>query len=142
MRACGPEQPSQRLWLGIQPSHCWKDSIQRWPRKENTCGKDHPTGRVFSFLGFQGGREAFGYDQNYSPLAGQALLCVSSVTVQGQGRADRWQPAQGTLESHPGSSLLKNLKKRRASINTSLDEKVMFRVSASFAERWAKVRVA
>lgn len=45
--------------------------------KTNTCGKDYPTGRVFSSLGFQGKREAFGYDQNYSPLAGQARLCFA-----------------------------------------------------------------
>lgn len=54
--------------------------------KTNTCGKDYPTGRVFSFLGFQGKREAFGYDQNYSPLAGQARLCFALAWLLYKGK--------------------------------------------------------
>lgn len=54
--------------------------------KTNTCGKDYPAGRVFSFLGFQGKREAFGYDQNYSPLAGQAWLCFALAWLLYKGK--------------------------------------------------------
>lgn len=55
-------------------------------KKPNTCGKDHPTGKVSSFPGFQGKREAFGYDQNYSPLAGQARLCFALAWLLYKGK--------------------------------------------------------
>lgn len=97
----------------------------------NTCGKDGPAGRGSSFLGFQGQREAFGYDQDYSPLAGQARLCLvlAGLLQRGQAalRRDSAQlrcpltpgGSQGAgTQLHPGSSLLKNLEENGAAVNT------------------------
>lgn len=97
----------------------------------NTCGKDGPAGRGLSFLGFQGQREAFGYDQDYSPLAGQARLCLvlAGLLQRGQAalRRDSAQlrcpltpgGSQGAgTQLHPGSSLLKNLEENGAAVNT------------------------
>lgn len=100
-------------------------------KKTNTCGKDCPAGRGSSFLGFQGQREAFGYDQDYSPLAGQARPCLALAGWLRQGQAALRRDAaqrrcpltpggsQGAgTQLHPGSSLLKNLNENRAAVST------------------------
>lgn len=56
-------------------------------------------GRVFSFLGFQGRREAFGYDQNYSPMAGQAWLCLAWLLYK-----DKVAPPRGPLAACAGDA--------------------------------------
>lgn len=106
----------------------------------------------------KGKREAFGYDQNYSPLAGQARLCFALAWLLYKGKVALRRDAlpswtalltsgsfKGavTLELHPGSSLLKNLKKQRGAINTL--DKFKHKSSESLVfcrERGTNVRVA
>lgn len=61
--------------------------------KTNTCGKNYPTARAFSFLGFEGQREAFACDQNYSLLAGQARLCFALAWLLYKGTVALWRDA-------------------------------------------------
>lgn len=60
------------------PAVSWKDWIQRWPRKQKWIFGEriiHNWTSVSFFPGVKG--KTFGYDQNSSPLAGQAQLCFA-----------------------------------------------------------------